>query len=118
MYANASVNPAIDALMDGVTSATSAVAPMTQDESKLNRIESHLLAARKSVHNRTRLTGKSYLPTSSRKGSSSIAENIHLSWDGCNRYRLTVSTQQSISRKNLDDAPNARNTVTPEIVSP
>ena len=35
-----------------------------------------------------------------------------------NRTSLTVSTQRSISRKNFDEAPNARKMVAPAIVSP
>ena len=67
--ANASVNPAVEALMLGVTKHTKPVTPITTAESKLKRTESQRFTMNggesKDIQNRF---GWSYLPTSNRKG--------------------------------------------------
>ena len=68
--ANASVKPAVEALMLGVTRQTKPVTPTTAAESKLKRTESQRFTTndRKSTEYSKKDFGRSYLPTSNSKG--------------------------------------------------
>ena len=67
--ANASVKPAVEALMLGVTRQTKPVTPTTAAESKLKRTEIQRFTTNDGesadIQN---IYGRSYIPTSNRKG--------------------------------------------------
>ena len=66
--AKASVNPAVEALMLGVTKHTKPVTPMTTPESKLKRTESQRFTANdRELTDIQNKFGRSYLPTSNSK---------------------------------------------------
>jgi len=113
--AKARAKPAIDALMLGVMRQAKPVAPTTPAERRLKRTDSQRLTRSKSAPISKSNGEHTYHPTSNSKDLHS--SECQKRKEDVSQMR-TVSTQRNMSRKNLDDAPNARMMVTPAMVSP
>lgn len=113
--ANASANPAADAVIPGVIRQAAPVAPTIPADKRLKRIDNHRFTVTYLWNCCKFNRGTTYHPTSNNKDLNSWTK-----WDGKLSIKSThtVSTHLNISLKNFEDAPKARRIATPEMVSP
>ena len=117
--ANASAKPAVEAEIEGETTTTSPVTPTTTADRRLNRADNQRFTERCCQDFETWSLSAHWLTSPHPVVRVRVLQKlVNATTEDVARNVLTVSTQRSMSRRNFDDAPNARTTVTPAIVSP